>query len=398
MIHGTVVVGFEEVRSEFQRNFADRGELGAACAVYHRGRKVVDLWGGHRDVARREAWRADTLVLVYSMTKGLAALALAVAHSRGWLDYDAPVASYWPEFAQNGKEHVTVRQLLAHQAGLPILNEPLDRESLAHPERMAELVARQKPEWEPGARHGYHAVSLGYCEGELLRRVDPQKRTLAQFFQDEVTRALNLEFHFGLPESVPASHVADIRGFRPWQMALHPEAVPLRFMLAYLWPWSLTRRTFQNPQVTDPAHYNSPELRRLEIPAVTGFGQVRSIAKAYGVFANGGADLNLRPETLKALGRPAVPPARGRFDVVMKAETAYSCGFMKPSPAFPFGSSERAFGFAGLGGSFGYADPDEHVGYAYAPNRLGFHLWDDPRDRALREALRRCLDRLASED
>jgi CubicO group peptidase (beta-lactamase class C family) len=398
MIHGTVAVGFEEVRAEFQRNFAERGELGAACAVYHRGRKIVDLWGGHRDVARREPWRADALLLVYSTTKGMAAMALAVAHSRGWLDYEAPVASYWPEFAQNGKQQVTVRQLLAHQAGVPVIDEPLHAGLLADPTHVAALVARQKPRWAPGTRHGYHAVSLGWCEGELLRRVDPQHRALGQFFREEIARPLNLEFHFGLPESVPAARVAEIRGFRPWQMALHPESLPPRFMLAYLWPWSLTRRTFQNPKVGDPAEYNLPELRRLEIPAVTGFGQVRSIAKAYGAFANGGSELGLRPETLRMLGRPAISPARGAFDAVMKAETAYACGFMKPSPAFVFGAGARAFGFAGLGGSFGYADPDEHVGYAYAPNRLGFHLWDDPRDRALREALRRCLDRLASED
>ena len=395
MIHGTVTGGFEEVRTEFQRNFDQRGELGAACAVYRRGRKIVDLWGGYQDVARQEPWRADTMVLVYSTTKGMAATALALAHSRGWLEYEARVADYWPEFGQNGKEQVTVRQLLAHQAGLAAIDEPLTRNKLADLDQMAAIAARQRPEWKPGARHGYHAISLGWYEGELMRRVDPQHRTLGQFFRDEIARPLNLDFHIGLPETAAKSHLADVRGFRTWQIVLHPEAVPLPFLFAFLRPKSLTRRVFQNPLVDDPAEFNGPDYRHLEMPAVTGFGQARSIAKVYSVLACGGAEIGLTPDTLELLSGPQVPPTGGDRDAVMKVPTAYSLGFMKPFESLPFGSSGGAFGFPGLGGSFGYADPDEQIGYAYAPNRLGFYLWNDPRDRALRSALNRCLDRLS---
>ncbi len=194
-VNGEVASGFEEVREEFERNFAERGELGAACAVYHQGEKVVDLWGGYRDVRRRKPWEEDTLVLVYSTTKGLSGMAMAVAHSRGLLDHDERVATYWPEFAQNGKENVTVRQLLSHQAGLSAMDRPLELETIADRDALAAAIARQRPAWEPGTRHGYHGISLGWYEGELIRRVDPERRSIGEFFRDEIAGPLDLEFY-----------------------------------------------------------------------------------------------------------------------------------------------------------------------------------------------------------
>jgi hypothetical protein len=189
------------VRDAFAENFSRRGELGGACCVYHRGEKVVDLWGGVRDRATDEPWREDTMVIVYSSTKGLAAMTLALAHSRGWLDYDERVAAYWPEFARNGKETVTVRQLLAHQAGLFAFDEPVDRSVVADLDRLAAVLARQKPAWPPGTRQAYHAITLGYYEAELLCRIDPRRRSLGQFFQDEIAAPLGLEVYIRLPES-----------------------------------------------------------------------------------------------------------------------------------------------------------------------------------------------------
>lgn len=190
MIHGSVSSGFEEVEIEFRRNFAERDELGAACTIYYKGKKVVDLWGGYRDEATLAPWEEDTLVLVFSTTKGFSALAVAVAHSQGLLDYDEKVATYWPEFAQNGKADITVRQLLEHQAGLCAIDEPLDLAMLANLDVMAAALAKQKPAWEPGTRSGYHAWSLGWYQNELIRRVDPQHRSIGQFFQDEIARPL----------------------------------------------------------------------------------------------------------------------------------------------------------------------------------------------------------------
>jgi CubicO group peptidase (beta-lactamase class C family) len=393
-IHGSVAPGFEEVETEFRKNFRDQDELGAACAVYHEGHKVVDLWGGYRDLERSEPWQEDTLVLVYSTTKGLAGMAVAVAHSRGLLDYDERVSSYWPEFAQGGKENITVRQLLSHQAGLSGLDKPLNLETIADPNALAATIARQKPAWEPGTRHGYHGISLGWYEGELIRRVDAQHRSLGRFFHEEIAQTLGLEFYIGLPTSVPASRIAEIKAYRPARMLLHMNTMPPGMVLALMNPRSLTSRSLNQIKgkgIRGPADLNRPEIWALEMPALGGVGQVRSIAKAYGEFARGGRELGITEETLDALIRPAVAPSQGIRDMVLHVDTAFSLGFIKPFPDFSFGTSEKAYGTPGFGISFGFADPDAQVGFAYAPNRMGFHNWDDPREKALRDALIRCL-------
>ena len=178
VVEGHVARGFEAVRDAFADNFARRGELGGACCAYHRGEKVVDLWGGIRNKQTGELWEQKTMVIVYSATKGLAAMTFAIAHSRGWLDYEERVCAYWPEFAQQGKEKITVRQLLAHQAGLFALDQPIDRSLVADLDRLAMVLARQKPAWEPGTRQAYHAITLGFYESEILRRIDPRHRSL----------------------------------------------------------------------------------------------------------------------------------------------------------------------------------------------------------------------------
>ena len=390
-IGGTVAQGFEEVEVVFRENFRERDELGAACAVYREGEKVVDLWGGYRDLARGLPWQEDTLVMVYSTTKGLAGMAVAVAHSRGLLSYDETVATYWPEFARRGKENITVRQLLSHQAGLSGLDRPLNLATIADRDALAATIAGQEPAWEPGTRHGYHGISLGWYEGELIRRVDPDHRSLGRFFEEEIAEPLGLEFYIGVPPDVPGSRVAEIKAFRPERMLLHMTTMPPGMVLALMNPRSLTSRSLNQIKdrgISGPADLNTPEIRALEMPALGGVGQVRSIAKAYGVLATGGRELGITGETLDTLTSPAEAPSRGIRDMVLHVDTCFSLGFIKPFPDFSFGTSEKAFGI-----SFGFADPDARVGFAYAPNRMGFHNWDDPREKALRDALNRCLRR-----
>lgn len=389
-IHGETTPSFAAVREVFARNFSERDELGAACAVYHGGEKVVDLWGGYCDRARRRPWEQDTLVLVFSTTKGMAGMALAVAHSQQLFEYDAPVALYWPEFAQNGKERITVRQLLSHQAGLPAVEPSLDVATLADLDRLAALLACQRPAWTPGTRHGYHGLALGCYESALLRRVDPRRRSLGQFFQDEVARPLGLEFYIGVPKGVPDERIAEIKEYSPLRLLLHLREMPWPFVKALLTPGSLTARAARVRGIPTPAVAGSPSLRGIEMPAANGIGQVRAIARAYGSFATGGRELGLRPETLAALSAPAQVPSGGTLDAVLHVETSYSLGYLRPFSALRFGGA-RAFGTPGYGGSFGFADPDVALGFAYAPNRCGYHLWDDPRERALREAVYRCL-------
>ena len=216
-IQGFVRSGFEPVRDAFVENFTRRGELGAACCVYQHGEKVVDLWGGVRDRASGEPWRADTMVVVHSATKGLAAMVLALAHSRGWLDYDERVCTYWPEFAQAGKERITVRQLLAHQAGLFAFDETVDREVVADLDRLAEIMARQRPAWEPGERQAYHAISLGFYESELVRRIDPRIAAWGGSSHEEIAEPLGLDFYIGMPESIPDERLAPLEPPSLWK-------------------------------------------------------------------------------------------------------------------------------------------------------------------------------------
>jgi CubicO group peptidase (beta-lactamase class C family) len=381
-VEGRVSAGFEVVREAFLENFARRRELGGACCVYRGGEKVVDLWGGLRNQATGEPWEADTMVLVYSATKGLAAMALAVAHSRGWLDYEERVSRYWPEFAQEGKDAVTVRQLLAHQAGLFAFEGQADRELVADLDRLSAVLARQRPAWEPGTRQAYHAITLGYYEGELLRRIDPHHRSLGRFFQDEIATPLGLDFYIRLPESIPNARLATLE--RPGRLAML-RGFPIRLALAAMNPRSRIVRALAGSLL--PHDAQRIYAREFEVPAGGRVGTARAIARAYGVFAAGGRELRLRPETLRALTAPAVPPTRGFFDECIVGDgVQFSLGFMKHCPAWPFGNA-GSFGAPGMGGSLGFADPEAGIGYAYVTSRVGTAVTGDPRDLALREAV-----------
>ncbi len=391
LVRGDVDEGYGPVADAFRRNFAERGEVGAACVVYRNGRKVVDLWGGYRNGLTRTPWAPDTLVTVFSTTKGVSSLAVAVAHARGLLDYDERVSVYWPEFAQAGKTDITVRQLLSHQAGLAAIDRPLTIDDLADLDVVAKALAEQQPAWTPGARHGYHGISLGWYEGELIRRIDPQHRSLGRFFAEEVAAPLDAEFYIGLPDSVDRDRLAYIHGFKPSEMMRHVNVMPLRFVLAFSNPRSMSARAFNNPRILGEIdNYNRPDVQRVELPAANGTGQVDAVARLYGDAATGGIKLGLNQSTLDALVRPASAPRDGLRDEVLRVHTLYSLGYVKPFPRLRFGTAAgKAFGTMGVGGSFGFADPDVGVGFAYAMNRSGFHLWDDPREVALRDALYR---------
>ena len=385
MVHGRVAEGYEEVRREFDRNLAYRGELGAACAAYVGGEKVVDLWGGHRIPGSDAPWEEDTLVVVNSTTKGLSAMTLAVANARGWLDYDALVARYWPEFAQAGKEHVTVRQLLGHEAGLVWLDEELPFERLRNLDHVAEVLARQRPAWPPGTRRGYHAMTVGLYMQELLRRVDPAHRTLGRFFDEEIAAPLHLDFYIGLPAEIADRRLAKLLTFSPARALRALPGTPGPLAIRVLWPWSLLRRSMLFADM-DP---NDRKTLELELPAGNGVGTARAIAKAYSVFAEGGAELGITPATMARL---TAPPATFRSkDVVMGVPSHLALGFLRPGPEIAFGSSPRAFGTPGAGGSFGFADPDARLGYAYVMNKLDFFIFDDPREKALRDAIHRAI-------
>jgi CubicO group peptidase (beta-lactamase class C family) len=388
LIEGNADEGYGKVADAFRANFAAHREAGAAVAVYRDGVKVVDLWGGYRNGFTKAPWQHDTIVNMFSTTKGIASLAVTVAASRGLIDYDAKVADYWPEFAQAGKADVTVRQLLSHQAGLSALDAPLRLADLTDHDKLSAILAAQAPAWPPGSRHGYHALTLGWYESELVRRTDPAGRTLGQFFADEVAAPLGLDLYIGLPASVDRDRVAHLHGWPRPKALLHLNAMPPRLALALLNPFGLTGRTVNVPNGVDAMRdFNREEVRTVEIPAANGIGTARAVAKAYCCAATGGRELGLTADTLEALTRAAVTPTGGLRDKVLHVDSVFSLGYCKPVAHFCFGSSDKAFGTPGLGGSFGFADPDTGVGFAYVMNRMGFHLWSDPRELGLRQAL-----------
>jgi CubicO group peptidase (beta-lactamase class C family) len=389
-VFGSVAPGFEEVRTEFERNFAERGEIGAAVAAYWKGEKVVDLWGGRRTPQGDAPWKEDTMVVVMSTTKGLSAMTLAAANARGWLDYDAAVARYWPEFAQNGKADVTVRQLLGHEAGLVLLDEPLTLEKLRDLDSVARVLARQRPAWPPGTRHGYHTMTLGLYMQELVRRVDPAHRTLGRFFHDEIAVPLNLDFYIGLPREIPDERLARVKPLSPWRGLLALRYTPLAVTMKMIRPGSLLRRSFVGLGV-DP---NDRGYLAVEVPAGNGVGTARAIARAYSCFAEGGAELGITPQTFTQVSAP--PAVSNPVDEVLGVPSCFSLGFLRPGPGPAFGSSPRAFGSPGAGGSFAFADPDARLGYAYVMNKLDFYLENDPREKALRDAVYRALARVHS--
>ena len=387
-IHGAVLPGFEEVREEFERNFAERGEIGAAVAAYWHGKKVVDLWGGQRQPDSDAPWNANTMVVVASTTKGLASMTLAVANARGWLDYDVPVARYWPEFAQNGKSAITVRQLLAHEAGLVLLDEELTIDKMRDLDSVARILARQKPAWTPGSCHGYHAMTLGLYAQEIIRRADPSHRTLGEFFREEIAERLHLDFYIGLPPEIPSERLAVLKKMSRMRGLGAVFTTPPAILSKMLMPGSFLRRSLIFPNLD----FNDRRSLEVEIPAGNGVGTARAIARAYSVFAEGGEQLGITRDTFEDL--TALPSRAHPRDEVIGVPSYFTLGFLRPGPEITFGSSERAFGAPGAGGSFAFADPDAHLGYAYVMNKMNFYLTDDPREKSLRDAIYRSIARL----
>ena len=391
---GHVAPGFEAVAAAFADNFTQRGELGAACAIHWRGEKVVDIWGGCKELGTQRAWDADTLALVYSLTKGITGLTTAVAVSKGLFSYDEPVTAVWPEFAAQGKGGVSIGELMSEQAGLAAIDLKLDAAKLADQDLLARTLAAQAPNWTPGTWAGNHSYSLGWLACELIRRRDPQRRSLGQFFSDEVAKPLGVDFYIGLPASVSRERLARIDGFSLFAPLLHMDTLPWRMVLAMLWPWSLPSRALNNPFLWHgPGELDQELYRPIENGAILGIGNARALAAIYNEFATGGKRLGLRHEVLNQLAAGFRPPSSGTFDKVLKTDLAYSYGLEKPSRAWEYAPSRTSYGSFAVGGSLAFADPQDEIGYAYVTNRLGFYKWNDPRELAVREAFLACIKR-----
>jgi CubicO group peptidase (beta-lactamase class C family) len=367
-IHGECAPRFEAVREAFARGFEKGTELGAAACFTLDGETVVDLWGGHVDRARSREWERDTLVNVYSTTKGMTAICALQLVERGELDLEAPVADYWPEFAAAGKAEIPVRWLLTHQAGVPALREPLPAEALYDWERMTSALAAQQPWWKPGTRHGYHALTYGHLVGELIRRISG--KSVGSWFREHVAEPLEADFHIGLgPEH--ETRTSDIHGgMRPAAQVARDLRGPIGDFLRDMGdPATLTGAVFGNPSLSDLS-VNSRAWRAAEIPAANGHGTARSLARIYGALARGG-ELDgvpiLEPATLEAATQEQV---FGPDVVLGGMPMRFGLGFMLRHDLMPLSPNPRAFGHPGAGGSIGMADPDARVGFGFTPNRM----------------------------
>lgn len=385
---GFVAPGFSAVAEAFAENFRTRGEVGAALSVYLRGEPVVDLWGGVCNSQTGAPWQSDTMVCGFSTSKGVAAAAVALAVARGHLTYDVPAARLWPDFAAARKGAVTLRDVLEHRAGLSHLDVRIALDDLANRETLASILARQKPLWNARRHWGYHAMSWGFYLDEIMRRADPQGRGIGRFFAGEIAGPLGLDYHIGLPSSVPGERLARLDLPGRTQVIRGAPRLPRAMVGKVLNPMSRLQRSLR---VVRGFNVNDRPWLEAEICSANGIGEVRALGRLYGLLALGGEALGLTRPVFEALTAPAeIPPGGGR-DLVMGVESRWRLGFAKPSPAFPFAASDRAFGMPGMGGAFAYADPELELGYAYVPMRLGIVPFDEPRETALREAIAECL-------
>jgi CubicO group peptidase (beta-lactamase class C family) len=367
------------VREAFVANLTERGEHGAALCVVVDGAVVVDLCGGWADRRRRVPWPPDGLVNVFSVGKAFAALCVARLAGEGRLSVDEPVATYWPEFAANGKAAVTVRQLLAHQAGLPAVRRRLPPGAMLDHELMAAALADQEPWWEPGTAHGYHTNTFGFLVGELVRRVDG--RTLGTVLREDVARPLGADAHIGLPAALHPRVVEFL-----WPGIPAPEHEPPGLSDAQLMEFN----AYSNPSgLSGAGVVNTAGWREAEIPSTNAHATARGVARVYTALAAGGAVDGVRVVGDAVLAQFSTEQASGE-DLILHRPSRFGLGFQLTQPERPLGPGPRGFGHFGAGGSLGFCDPDASVAFGYVINEMG-PRWQNPRNRALIDAVYRSL-------
>lgn len=385
IVNGTVAEGFEPVREAFAANFALLGEHGAAVAVYRDGRRVVDLWAGAKDVDGTAPWEPGTAQIVRSATKGVVAAGLLLLHQRGELDLDAPVGTYWPEYKAAGKERTLVRHLLAHRAGVPVLDRPLTPAEAADPDLGAAAVAAQAPVWEPGTDHGYHAQTYSWLTGELVRRVTG--RPVGEWLADEIAGPVGADLWLGLPEA-ERGRVGRVGDIEAPQSAGALKLRPKRSVsAAYADPESLTRRAFA--AITPLPDENDPAYRAAALPASNGIATADGLARVYASLigeVDGGVRL-FTPETVElARAEQSAGPDR-----VLVVATRFGLGHMLHGSASPL-LSPGSFGHPGRGGALAFADPESGVAFGYVTNGFRKSVTADPRAQALVRALKVALE------
>lgn len=346
----------------FEENFARFGELGAAISIWQNGKPLLDLHGGFRDARREQKWTADTLVLVWSATKALGAACLLHVLQENKISLDRTVSEFWPEFAQAGKSEITLAQLLSHQAGLAGLDAKVEITDYA---AIIRALERQAPLWPPGSGHGYHARTFGFLLDELVRRI--ARVSLGDYWRKIFAEPLALDLWIGLPEE-QNERVATI-----YAAKTGGEVKPAQFYRDLATTGTIVRKTFTSPSgLHSVSGMNAPAMRALPIVSFGGIGSASSLAKFYGMLANGGEREGKSFFAPEALSWMSTTLTSG-MDRVLQIPTAFSAGFMKDAPEIAqriFGKSRLAFGHPGAGGSNAFADPENKIAFAYVMNQM----------------------------
>lgn len=396
-VNGWTAPGWEAVRRAFQRNLDDGQEIGAAFGAYHRGQKVVDLWGGVADQRTGRPWAEDSVILVFSTTKGATAVVANQLIQDGRLDPDAPVAEYWPEFAENGKADIPVSYLLAHRAGLAWIDGTMTTEDALAWEPVVRALERQAPVWEPGTKHGYHATTYGWLVGEVVRRVTG--KSLGTAFAEQVAAPLDLSFWIGLPAD-EEHRVVPLVSMIPEPASADGEADAAaeanqydELLRSFLGADSPLAKALFAPggALADQSVWNSRAMRGAEVPAANGVGDARSLARMYGACVSeiDGVRL-LSPDQVKAA---TVQQTRGPNYVLLDLDIQFGLGFMLHAGMIPLGGA-NSFGHFGAGGSVGWADTDAELGMGYVMNRMDIGLAGDLRSFNLINACYESLEQL----
>ncbi|MBT5359701.1 MAG: beta-lactamase family protein [Rhodospirillaceae bacterium] len=355
-IHGDCDPGFSAVREALVRNFTDHDEIGSAVAIYHEGRKVVDLWGGHMDAARSKPWGEDTLCIMYSIAKSICATSVHILADRGLVDLEAPVADYWPEFAQNGKADIKVRHIISHNCGV-CFADATKAGDIYHYDRMIAALEAQEPAWPAGSKGAYNTVNIGYLAGEVVRRVTGTP--IQQFVQENICEPLGVDYQIGVRDA-DLARVADLSP-NPGGNAMAAQAAEGETPLSRAWR--------PNPQPMNTDVQNSREFRTVGIPSFGGFGEARAMARIYAMLANGGEIDGVRILSPEAVARATVTQWTEEADGMTGRPMRYAMGYAKNPPgATIMGPNENAFGHLGSGGARALADPDQNLSLCFVSN------------------------------
>lgn len=385
---GFVAPGWEPVKSAFEKNFELGEELGASAAVYHRGQKVVDIWGGSFDTTSGRPYDDSTLQLMFSTTKGITAIAVAMCVQRGLLDYDEKVATYWPEFAAHGKGGATVAQLLSHQCGLIAPDVPVTLADALDWKTITAMVADTKPDWPIGSGHGYHAVTFGWLAGELIRRTDG--RSPGQFLADEIAGPLGVELWIGLPEE-QESRVSPITG-RPLNED-NPDPAVRAILEMFLGPETRGGRAlFLNGALLGDDIFNRRDVHAAEVPAANGIGTAHALAKVYAATMAPIDGVQLLSDEVRDRARATVTPP-GEPDLCIVMPTTFGMGFMTHGMFTPY-SGPGSFGHSGAGGSNAFAQPERDLAVGYVMNKMAANLAADARAQRITTAAAAVADTL----